>query len=274
MENNLKFSVSMNVYHGDDPVWFREAVDSVLNQTVRPEEIVLVVDGPVPEALEEIIAGCEKTEPFVVVRLPENSGHGNARRIGLEKCSHDLVAIMDADDLCLPDRFEKQLAVFRDQPDVSAVGGQIAEFLDTVDNVIGIRQVPLTDEEIRQYIKTRCPLNQVTVMLKKADVQAVGGFLDWFCNEDYYLWIRMYLAKMRFANVPDILVNVRVGADMYKRRGGFAYFKSEYRLQKYMRKHRVIGFGTYVMNVAKRLILQLLMPNWMRAIVYRKLARQ
>lgn len=274
MENNLKFSVSMNVYHGDDPVWFREAVDSVLNQTVRPDEIVLVVDGPVPEALEEIIAGCEKTDPFVVVRLPENSGHGNARRIGLEKCSHGLVAIMDADDLCLPDRFEKQLAVFRDQPDVSAVGGQIAEFMDTVDNVIGIRQVPLTDEDIRSYIKTRCPLNQVTVMLKKADVQAVGGFLDWFCNEDYYLWIRMYLAKMRFANVPDILVNVRVGADMYKRRGGFAYFKSEYRLQKYMRKHRVIGFGTYVMNVTKRLILQLLMPNWMRGIVYRKLARQ
>ena len=274
MENNLKFSVSMNVYHGDDPVWFQEALDSVLNQTVVPDEIVLVVDGPVPEALEKIVCRCETQAPFVVVRLSENSGHGTARRIGMETCSNELVAIMDADDLCLPDRFEKQLAVFREQPDVSAVGGQIAEFMDTVDNVIGIRQVPLTNAEICQYLKTRCPLNQVTVMLKKADVQSVGGFLDWFCNEDYYLWIRMYLAKMRFANVPDILVNVRVGADMYKRRGGFAYFKSEYRLQKYMRKQRVIGFGTYFMNVTKRLILQLLMPNWMRGIVYRKLARQ
>ncbi len=274
MADNLKFSVSMNVYHGDDPQWFREAVDSVLNQTVVPDEIVVVVDGPVPPELEEVISACEGQSPFVIVRLPENTGHGNARRIGMEKCSHELVAIMDSDDLCLPDRFEKQLAVFRNQPNVSAVGGQIAEFLDTTDNVVGIRAVPLTNGEIREYIKTRCPMNQVTVMLKKADIQAVGGFLDWFCNEDYYLWLRMYLADMEFANVPDILVNVRVGRDMYKRRGGTAYFKSEYRLQKYMRRKKIIGYGTYVMNVAKRLILQLLMPNWMRAIVYRKLARQ
>lgn len=274
MGDSLKYSVCMCVYHGDDPQWLREALDSVLDQSAKPDEIVVVVDGPIPQPLEAVISTCEGRSPFVVVRLPENTGHGNARRVAMEKCAHELVAIMDADDLCLPDRFAKQLAVFREDPEVSAVGGQIAEFLERTDHVVGIRQVPLTDGEIRQYIQTRCPMNQVTVMLKKADVMAVGGFLDWFCNEDYYLWIRMYLAGMKFANVPDILVYVRVGADMYKRRGGFAYFKSEYRLQKYMRRNRVIGFGTYTMNVAKRLILQLLMPNWMRGIVYRKFARQ
>ena len=114
----------------------------------------------------------------------------------------------------------------------------------------------------------------VTVMFKKSSVDAVGGFIDWYCDEDYYLWIRMALAGMRFANVADTLVSVRVGEDMYKRRGGWKYFKSEAKLQKFMRKNKVISFSTYTVNVTKRLIVQVLLPNRLRGWVFKKFARE
>lgn len=270
---NEAFSVSMCVYRGDNPRWFREAVDSVLNQTVRPNQVVLVVDGPVPEALDAVIRECESMAVFKVIRLPENRGHGHARRVGFEGCDHELVAIMDADDLCAPDRFQKQLAAFAADPEVCVVGGQMSEFQGTPEHIVGYRRVSLTNEEIRRDLKGRCPMNQVTVMMKKSRAAQVGGYLDWYCNEDYYLWVRMYLAGLPFANVPEVLVNVRVGEDMYQRRGGWKYFASERRLQQYMRKNGVIGTGTYLVNVTKRFIVQVLMPNGLRSWVFQKFAR-
>ena len=268
-----KFSVAMCVYGGDDPRWFAQAVDSILNQTAVPDEVVLVVDGPVPESLDQIICGYEQNPVFRVVRLAENQGHGNARRASLANCSNELVALMDADDLSVPDRFEKQLAMFAADPEVDIVGGMIDEFVETPAEIVGVRHVPCTDEEIKVYLQTRCPMNQVTVMFKKSSVDAVGGYVDWYNDEDYYLWVRMHLAGMKFANTPDMLVHVRVGADMYRRRGGMRYFKSEAKLQKYMWKKGVIGFGTYAVNVAKRLIVQVLLPNRLRGWVFKAFAR-
>lgn len=271
---NQNFSVSMCVYRGDDPQWFRQATESLLNQTCPPSEVVLVVDGPVPEELDRVICAYETNPLFRVLRLPENRGHGYARRLGLEQCSRELVAIMDADDLCAADRFEKQLAVFRDDPEVSVVGGQMSEFLREPENVVGYREVPLTNEQIRLDLKKRCPMNQVTVMMKKTDIQQVGGYLDWYCNEDYYLWVRLYLAGKRFANVPEVLVNVRVGEDMYQRRGGWKYFASERKLQKLMLEKKIIGVGTYFVNVAKRFVVQVLLPNGLRSWVFKTFARK
>lgn len=268
-----KFSVAMCVYGGDDPRWFAQAVDSILNQTAKPDEVVLVVDGPVPETLDAIIRGYGQDPVFRVVRLAENQGHGNARRASLANCTNELVALMDADDLSVPDRFEKQLAMFAARPDADIVGGMIDEFVESPEQVVGARHVPCTDEEIKVYLKDRCPMNQVTVMFKKSSVDAVGGYVDWYNDEDYYLWVRMYLAGMKFANTPDILVHVRVGADMYRRRGGWRYFKSEAKLQKYMWKNGVIGFATFAVNVAKRLIVQVLLPNRIRGWVFKAFAR-
>lgn len=268
------FSVCMCTYHGDDPAWFRQAVESILNQTVPPDEVVLVVDGPVSSKLEEEILKFEGLDSFCVLRLQENQGLGNARRAGLAHCSHDLVAMMDSDDISVSDRFERQLSVFLEDPQVSIVGGQIAEFVSDPDRVIGIREVCCSDAAIRKDLKVRCPFNHVTVMLKRSDVEKVGGYLDWFYNEDYYLWVRMCLAGFRFVNVPQVLVNVRVGEEMYQRRGGWKYFCSEYKLQNYMLLNKVIGLGTYALNVAKRVCVQLLLPNGMRSWVFQKFARK
>ena len=272
--SETKFSVSMCVYGKDDPQFFRAAVESILNQTVTPSEVVLVVDGPVPEELDAVIRGYEAMSIFRVVRFAENQGHGNARRAGLAACSNELVALMDADDLSAPDRFQKQLAKFAGDPSLDIVGGMITEFLGEPDNVVARRDVPLEDQDIKQYMKKRCPMNQVTVMFKKTSVDRVGGFIDWYCDEDYYLWLRMTLAEMQFGNVPDVLVNVRVGEEMYQRRGGKKYFLSEAKLQKYMLDHKIIGFFTYMMNVNKRLIVQVLLPNKLRGWVFQKFARK
>lgn len=269
----ISFSVAMCVYGGDNAEHFRLAVDSILNQTVRPDEVVLVVDGPIPEALEDIVTSYEKLPIFKVVRLKENQGHGVARRTSLDNCTYDYVALMDADDISTPRRFEKQLEVLHNDRSLSIVGGNIAEFVDDQDNVVGYRNVPYTDQNIKYYLKKRCPMNQVTVMFRKKDIDDVGGYIDWYCEEDYYLWVRMYLAGMRFSNIPEILVNVRVGKEMYQRRGGIKYFMSELNLQTYMLKNKIIGVPTYVINVFKRLIVQVLLPNRLRGWVFRKFAR-
>lgn len=263
----------MCVYGKDNPLWFRQAVDSLLGQTVFPPEIVLVVDGPVPPELNAEIIRCEQLSLFKVIRLSENVGHGNARRISLEHCSHELVALMDADDICVPDRFEKQLAAFEEDPMLSIVGGNIAEFIDNTQNVVGYRVVETQHENIAADMKKRCPLNQVTVMFRKTDVEEVGGYIDWYCEEDYYLWLRLLLGGKRFSNIKDNLVYVRVGKEMYQRRGGWKYFESEAKLQLFMRQERVIGWGTCLINIAKRLVVQVLLPNKVRSWVFQKFAR-
>lgn len=269
-----KFSVSMCVYGGDRPDWFRTAVDSILNQTAKPDEVVLVVDGPVPETLDGIISTYEKDPVFQVIRLEKNMGHGEARRIGLGACSYDLVALMDADDISAPDRFQKQLQLFAADASLTIVGSDITEFVDDPKNLVGARRVFTADNEIKADMKKRCPMNQMTVMFRKAAVEAAGGYVDWYCDEDYYLWLRMMLDGGMFANIPEALVNVRVGKEMYQRRGGWKYYKSEAKLQKWMLDRKVIGFSTYVVNVAKRLIVQVLLPNRLRGWVFQKFARE
>ncbi len=272
--NNTKFSVSMCVYGKDNPQWFKIAVDSIINQTVKPAEVVLVVDGPVPDGLNEIICGYEQMELFNVIRFKENQGHGNARRTGLKACKNEIVALMDADDISVADRFERQLAVLNSDNALDIVGGNITEFIGDPQNIVARRDVPADDFAIKEYMKKRCPMNQMTVMFKKSSVEQVGGYIDWYCDEDYYLWLRMALSNMKFANVQEPLVNVRVGEEMYQRRGGKKYFASEAKLQKYMLNSGVIDFGTYCVNVSKRFIVQVLLPNKIRGWVFKKIARK
>ena len=111
-------------------------------------------------------------------------------------------------------------------------------------------------------------------MFRRKAVMDAGGYIDWFCEEDYYLWIRMALNNASFANLSDDLVNVRVGKEMYARRGGMKYFKSEARLQKYMYRNGIISCGLLVYNVTVRFILQVCMPNRLRGFIFKTFARK
>ena len=271
----MEFSVCMSVYHGDNAAFFREALESIFTQSHKPDEVVLVVDGPVTIEIDGVIEEySHKDMPLVVIRLAKNSGHAVARQTGLDAAHYEYTAIMDSDDIAVSDRFEKQMAYIEAHPDVDVVGGQINEFIGEPSNVVGSRIVPLEDMDIKAYLKSRCPMNLVTVMLKKASVQKAGGYIDWYCEEDYYLWIRMVEQGMKFANLPDNLVNVRVGKEMYQRRGGWKYFKSEAKLQRYMLKHKVISIPKYLYNVLLRFAVQVMMPNKVRGWVFRTFARK
>ena len=199
-----------------------------------------------------------------VIYLETNQGHGNARRISLENCSNELVALMDADDISLNNRFENQLNAFMSNKKIDIVGGQITEFVDNPNNIVGKRLVPEKDEDIKKYMKKRCPMNQVSVMFKKSFYEKVGGYIDWYCEEDYYLWLRMAEHGGIFSNVPEILVNVRIGNEMSARRGGWKYFSSEARLQTYMLRKKVISFPRYIYNVLLRFSGEVVLTNKIR----------
>lgn len=272
-----QFSVITSIYKNDKPEFVRVALDSMLvNQSVKPVEIVLVQDGLVPEELYAVITEYESKYPEVmhVIRLEKNGGLGNALKLGVENAKYDLCARMDSDDICLPDRFEKQLAYLEAHPECDIVGGQMTEFIKSPDNVVGRREVPLTNEEIYEFMKSRCALNHVTVMFRKASVMKVGNYQDWFWNEDYYLWVRMMMSKCVFANIPDVAVNVRSGADQYARRGGKKYFDSEIGIKKLMLREGMITRTEYVINYVERFIIQLMLPNNVRGWVFRTFARK
>ena len=274
--NHPPFSDLMSVYKNDNPEWLREAVESVsVQQTVRPDEVLLVIDGPVPDSLRLEILRLEREISSVrVAWQTENRGLGLALRKGMELVSHELVARMDSDDISLPDRFEKQLRTFDEDPTLNIVGTQISEFIGEPGNIVGKREVPCSNEEILTWLRGRCPLNHVSVMALRSNILSVGNYIDWHFNEDYYLWIRMALAGCRFANLPDVLVNVRVGKEMYSRRGGWKYFKSEEGLQRYMLNHQIIGLPRYIYNTLGRFVIQVVMPNSIRGWIFRKLFRK
>lgn len=265
------FSVIMCVYHGDNGKYFEKAFDSILNQTVKSNDIVIIVDGWVREDVEIVLRKIEKYSFVRIIRLDENKGHAKARNEGLLRAKYDVIALMDADDISLPYRFEEQLKKIYDGYDV--VGGQIEEFIGSENNIIGKRNVPVEHNEIIKYMKLRCPFNQVTIMFKKKSVELSGMYVDVFCNEDYFLWIRMYLCGCKFANLNKVLCRVRVGKDLYERRGGWKYFKSEAYVQKFMLIRKIIGFNLFVFNIFVRFLIQVCMNGYMRSAFYKMLRK-
>jgi len=180
---------------------------------------------------------------------------------------------MDSDDISVPDRFEKQLRCFDLDSNLSLVGGAIYEFIDTPQNVIGVRSCPLDDINIKKQIKYRSPFNHVTVMFKKYDILKVGNYQDLHFNEDYLLWIKLCSANCKFLNLINNLVYVRVGKEMYSRRGGIKYFKSELKIQKVLLDFKLINYLEFSLNVLIRLIVQVLIPNNLRAFLFKRFFR-
>lgn len=269
-----KFSATIGCYKNDNPNDFEVAFLSIYNQTVRPDEIIITVDGLIPDVLEEKVARFAREFQAVILRSAQNNGQGMAHALAVSHAKYDYIAIMDADDISVPDRFEKQLSYVAEHPEVSVVGGQIEEFIGSTENIVGRRVVPEDDHMIKRYLRRRCPFNHVTILMNSHVVKEAGNYQDWHYNEDYFLYCRMLLNGAVFHNLPDTLVYVRVGEEMYKRRGGWKYFKSEARLQRWMLTHRIIAFPRYLLNVAIRLFVQVLMPNGVRGFVFQKLFRK
>lgn len=258
----MKLSCYICVCRYDDLEHFKQAVQSILQQSRMPDQLVICLDGQLGEQTEKYISTLDAT----LVRTSSGGDHARVRNAALSACKHEYVAVMDADDIALPDRFEKQLAYLTAHPETDVLGGQIEEFSDTGKQ--GVRRVKTDDGRIKKDMKKRCPMNQMTVVLKKSSVERVGGYMSLHCNEDYYLWARMAKDGRVFANLPDVLCCVRVGEGTYKRRGGKEYYESEKSVQHYMRECGMISTARMFFNISVRYFVQMLLSNRHRAMFY------
>ena len=143
----MRFSVLLSLYYKENPIFLRESLHSVFGQTLQPDEVILVEDGPLTPALYEVVeefAGRHSTIKRIV--LEKNRGLGNALSEGLKHCSCDLVARMDTDDICKPERFAKQVTFMENHPEIDVVGAWIDEFQEIISNVTIVREKEESDE--------------------------------------------------------------------------------------------------------------------------------
>jgi glycosyltransferase involved in cell wall biosynthesis len=268
------FTVLMPVYRGDRPAFVRDAFRStVTDQVLRPSEVVIVQDGPIPPELEEMLAELERSPDATVRRevLPRHAGLAEALNVGLRASSNDIIARMDADDISLPDRFARQLPLLLDGYDI--VGSGIGEFVEDASgerSVVAYRTPPLEAEAIERYARFHVPLYHPTVVFRRPAVVAAGGYQACGYMEDYWLWARMLTSGARVANSPEPLLHYRVSSGAFARRGGWALLRSELALQ---RRFRSIGFTSpaqFVRNVSIRGLYRLT-PEALRRRAYRRM---
>nr|WP_156999554.1 glycosyltransferase [Agromyces terreus] len=265
------FALLMPVYRGDDAAHFTKAfTSSVTQQTRRPEQVVLVQDGPVGDDLAAAIDAAVTASEVRVVHhvLPENVGLTRALTEGLALSDHDIVARMDADDISLPERFAKQVPLVEGGLDL--VGTGMLEFLDDDGSIVG-KRVPRTDAaDIASYARFHDPFSHPTVVYRRTVVDRVGGYQAMGLMEDYWLFARMIAGGASVGNLAEPLVMYRVGAGAYARRGGRAQWRSELALQRALRGIRFTTRGQYVRNVTVRGVYRFV-PEPVRKVAYRRL---
>lgn len=263
------FSVLISIYRNENSVWFREALDSIFAQTVQPDEIVLVKDGPLTEDLETVIGEYSTKYPiFSIVINETNLGLGLALQKGVLACKNEIIARMDTDDIIPPYRFEKQLKKIEEGYDVVSCWSQL--FVGNRDNVIAVKTRPEFHEDIVKLAHKRSPVCHAAAFMRKSAVLKAGNYQHRQYYEDYNLWVRMILAGSKFYNVQEVLYEIRTTAEQLSRRGGWAYLKREL---EYMREFYDMGFYTWMdlfINSNIRITARM-MPQKIRSFVFKRI---
>lgn len=231
----MQFSVLMSLYYKENPIALDQCFQSIWqDQTVQPSEIILVLDGPIGDELKIYVEKWQQVIGSIlkVIPLEENIGLGKALNEGLKHCSNEWVFRMDTDDICKPNRFEKQIQFIRENPEVVLCSGQILEFNENPLDADILKSVPTEHTDIIKFAQKRSPFNHMTVAYKKSVIEAVGGYQHHLFMEDYNLWLRVIGAGYMVGNHPDILLYARVGNGMHARRKGLEYVNSELQLLK------------------------------------------
>lgn len=274
--DNMKSSVLISLYTKEKPEFLKECLKSLKNQTLQANEILIIFDGKITSELEAVVGKYSQELPIKVIRLPENVGLGKALQIGVEKCSHPIIARMDTDDIATPERFEKQITFLKTHPEVSVLGSNISEFNLKPNDLKRRRMLPEKHTDIYKFAKFRCPMNHPTVVFRKEAVLQAGNYsgelLLW---EDYTLWITMLLKGYIFHNLQEDLLHFRVkdGKETIKRRSGWTYAKDEFKLAKYMKKIGFLSWQEYLKFIAIRPLGRLL-PTSILLHAYNKFYRK
>ncbi|MCI6381286.1 MAG: glycosyltransferase [Fusobacterium mortiferum] len=275
MKNFSKYSVLMSLYKNEKVEYLNKSIMSMILQTVEPDEIVIVKDGPLTKELENTLDYYLKKYPnlFKIITSEKNLGLGLALNLGLYNCKNELVARMDTDDISLPTRCEKQLKKFSENKELGIVGTMIDEFSEDEGEIISSRKVPITYEEIYKFSKRRSPFNHPTVMYKKSLVLDVGGYKDLKKCQDFNLFGRMLQNGVKAENIPETLLLFRAGDNFMEKRGNWlstkSYIKSSYDLFQ-------IGY-TNILDFLYVFFGQLtifIVPIFLRKIIYKRLLRK
>ena len=266
------FSVLMSLYEKERPEFLRLSLDSVFSQTLVPSEVILVLDGPITTALQSVVNEyASKHSELNIIPLANNVGLGSALNEGLKYCSHDLVLRMDTDDISKPHRFETQVKFMIDHPEIAACSSWIDEFIDNIENVVSIKYLPETHEEIYEYGKSRCPINHPTAIYRKSAVIKAQGYGPF--PEDYYLWGRMLANGDHFYNIQESLLWFRTSPQVYKRRGGAKYLKAILKVYRELLEIHYISRSQYTKLLFIRTAVSLI-PNSFRAFLYKNFLRK
>ncbi|AWX13213.1 amylovoran biosynthesis protein AmsE [Mergibacter septicus] len=263
-----KFSVLMCVYYKENPEYLSQALESIWDmQILKPTEIVLVEDGILTPDLYLVIKEWKERlqNKFIIVPLEKNVGLGRAKNIGLKYCQYDYVAMMDSDDISLPERFLKQMEYIENNQNIAILGGQIIEFEENKQNK---KIVPINYQEIYTKCVIRNPFNHMTVVIHKDTIINCGGYQHHLYMEDYNLWLRVIAAGYKCTNLSDVLVNVRAGNAMLSRRRGLEYIKSEFQLAKLKYSLKLQSLYLTSFYFLLRMIPRLL-PIWCLGKIYK-----
>ena len=273
----MKYSVLMSVYKKDNPDFLKIALESIYEkQTRKPDEIVIVFDGKLTPELYAVLDDFKKHKENIVFYYPQeiNRGLGQALRIGSEKCTGDYIFRMDADDISVPERFEKQIEYIKNHPDIDVLGGSIAEFnINPENETLSLRICPTTHQKITKFAKKRNPMNHVTVCIKRTALAKCGNYETLLLLEDYYLWLRMIAGGFELANLPETLVYVRVGNGFLSRRSEKKQIEGWKELQKFMLKHKLINRIEAAINMVY-IVGFVYCPVSLKKLVYSKLLRK
>lgn len=270
----VKFSVLMSLYIKESSSNLRECFDSLLAQSVPASEWVIVEDGPLSVDLYRILDEYTNKYPGLIKRvvLLHNKGLGVALKEGITHCSNELIARMDTDDIARQDRFEKQIAAFQQNPNLDVCGSYVSEFEGSVNNVVSVRKVPLTDSEIKIYQKRRDGFNHPSVMYKRSSVLKAGSYEHCPLMEDSMLWVKMILAGAQFTNLNESLVYMRVDQGMIKRRGGFSYFAKYNKARWAIYKTGFITLYDFMYTACVQSVVAII-PNACRKLIFRRFLR-
>ena len=270
----MGFSVLMSVYEKEKPEYFLAALQSVIHQTLQPDEIVLMEDGQLTDELYQVIDTVKIEYPNLKsYPSKKNQGLGLSLKRGVSLCENELIARMDTDDIAKSNRFELQYCYMTEHAEVAALGGFMEEFSEEDKEYHKIKKMPLEMSEIRKYARYRNPLNHMTVMFRKSAVLEAGGYRHFPYLEDYDLWIRMLAKGACFHNLDTTLVMARCDNDIYGRRGGVSYCKQYLKLRRQQYDLKLLRFLEY--QVAKLLTIAMtIQPKGLRKAVYRKVLRR
>lgn len=269
MNLSLSFTALIPVYYKDDAQLFDQALVSIKSNTIPPDQIVIVIDGPVGQNLLDVVAKYENPN-VTVIKLEKNEGIISALNTGLLHCNYDLVARCDSDDINATDRFEQQLKAFSVYPSLSVCGGQTIEVSETE---ILRKIVPTSEQDIGLYLKFRNPMNHMTVMFNKSHVKEVGSYPDIKFREDYGLWCKLLSSGRHIINLPSVLVTVSGGQAMYKRRGKPSDILFELKLQKLLYQSGLINRLELLRNIVIR-GGNMILPPLLRGFAYKLFFRK